>query len=107
MQRFQEEIDNLNFKYGGIKNLMGKPGAVVVVDALTDANAVREAEALGIPVFAVVDTNVNPTGINYVIPGNDDAIKSIQLLLSYFAKAVAEGAGAVKKEDKAVKKGDK
>ena len=107
VQRFQEEIDNLNFKYGGIKNLMGKPGAVVVVDALTDANAVREAEALGVPVFAVVDTNVNPTGINYFIPGNDDAIKSIQLLLSYFAKAVAEGAGAVKKEDKAVKKGDK
>ena len=107
VQRFQEEIDNLNFKYGGIKNLMGKPGAVVVVDALTDANAVREAEALGVPVFAVVDTNVNPTGINYVIPGNDDAIKSIQLLLSYFAKAVAEGAGAVKKEDKSVKKGDK
>ena len=107
VQRFQEEIDNLNFKYGGIKNLMGKPGAVVVVDALTDANAVREAEALGIPVFAVVDTNVNPTGINYVIPGNDDAIKSIQLLLSYFAKAVAEGAGAVKKEDKTVKKGDR
>ena len=107
VQRFQEEIDNLNFKYGGIKNLMGKPGAVVVVDALTDANAVREAEALGVPVFAVVDTNVNPTGINYVIPGNDDAIKSIQLLLSYFSKAVAEGAGAVKKEDKSVKKGDK
>lgn len=107
VQRFQEEIDNLNFKYGGIKNLMGKPGAVVVVDALTDANAVREAESLGVPVFAVVDTNVNPTGINYVIPGNDDAIKSIQLLLSYFTKAAAEGAGAVKKEDKSVKKGDK
>ena len=107
VQRFQEEIDNLNFKYGGIKNLMGKPGAVVVVDALTDANAVREAEALGVPVFAVVDTNVNPTGINYVIPGNDDAIKSIQLLLSYFTKAAAEGAGAVKKEDKSVKRGDK
>jgi len=107
VQRFQEEIDNLNFKYGGIKNLMGKPGAVVVVDALTDANAVREAETLGVPVFAVVDTNVNPAGINYVIPGNDDAIKSIQLLLSYFTEAVAEGAGAAKKEDKSVKKGDK
>ena len=107
VQRFQEEIDNLNFKYGGIKNLMGKPGAVVVVDALTDANAVREAEALGIPVFAVVDTNVNPTGIDYVIPGNDDAIKSIQQLLDYFTAAVAEGAGSVKAEEKPVKKEEK
>ena len=107
VQRFQEEIDNLNFKYGGIKNLMGKPGAVVVVDALTDANAVREAEALGVPVFAVVDTNVNPTGINYVIPGNDDAIKSIQQLLDYFTAAVAEGAGSVKAEEKPVKKEEK
>ena len=107
VQRFQEEIDNLNFKYGGIKNLMGKPGAVVVVDALTDANAVREAESLGVPVFAVVDTNVNPTGINYVIPGNDDAIKSIQQLLDYFTAAVAEGAGSVKAEEKPVKKEEK
>ena len=107
VQRFQEEIDNLNFKYGGIKNLMGKPGAVVVVDALTDANAVCEAEALGVPVFAVVDTNVNPTGIDYVIPGNDDAIKSIQQLLDYFTAAVAEGAGSVKAEEKPVKKEEK
>ena len=107
VQRFQEEIDSLNFKYGGIKNLMGKPGAVVVVDALTDANAVREAEALGVPVFAVVDTNVNPTGIDYVIPGNDDAIKSIQQLLDYFTAAVVEGAGSVKAEEKPVKKEEK
>ena len=107
VQRFQEEIDNLNFKYGGIKNLMGKPGAVVVVDVLTDTNAVCEAETLGIPVFAVVDTNVNPTGIDYVIPGNDDAIKSIQQLLDYFTAAVAEGAGSVKAEEKPVKKEEK
>ena len=107
VQRFQEEIDNLNFKYGGIKDLMGKPGAVVVVDALTDANAVREAQTLGVPVFAIVDTNVNPTGIDYVIPGNDDAIKGIQLLLDYFTEAVVEGAGSVKTEEKPVKKEEK
>ena len=107
VQRFQEEIDNLNFKYGGIKDLMGKPGAVVVVDALTDANAVREAQTLGVPVFAIVDTNVNPTGIDYVIPGNDDAIKGIQLLLDYFTEAVAEGVGSVKTEEKPVKKEEK
>ena len=107
VQRFQEEIDSLNMKYGGIKDLMGKPGAVVVVDALTDANAVREAQTLGVPVFAIVDTNVNPTGIDYVIPGNDDAVKSIQLLLDYFTAAVAEGAGSVKVEEKPAKKEEK
>jgi len=95
VQRFQEEIDSLNMKYGGIKDLMGKPGAVVVVDALTDA------------VFAIVDTNVNPTGIDYVIPGNDDAVKGIQLLLDYFTAAVAEGAGSVKAEEKPAKKEEK
>ena len=104
VQRFQEEIDALNLKYGGIKDLMGRPGAVVVVDALTDANAVREAQTLGAPVFAIVDTNVNPTGIDYVIPGNDDAIKSMQILLGYFAEAVSEGAGSVKPADAPKKK---
>ena len=104
VQRFQEEIDALNLKYGGIKDLMGRPGAVVVVDALTDANAVREAQTLGAPVFAIVDTNVNPTGIDYVIPGNDDAIKSLQILLGYFAEAVSEGAGSVKPADAPKKK---
>ena len=99
VQRFQEEIDALSLKYGGIKDLMGRPGAVVVVDALTDINAVREAQTLGIPVFSIVDTNVNPTGIDYVIPGNDDAIKSMQILLGYFAEAVSEGAGSVKQAD--------
>ena len=104
VQRFQEEIDALNLRYGGIKDLMGRPGAVVVVDALTDANAVREAQTLGAPVFAIVDTNVNPTGIDYVIPGNDDAIKSMQILLGYFAEAVSEGAGSVKPADAPKKK---
>ena len=104
VQRFQEEIDALNLKYGGIKDLMGRPGAVVVVDALTDVNAVREAQTLGAPVFSIVDTNVNPTGIDYVIPGNDDAIKSMQILLGYFAEAVSEGAGSVKPADAPKKK---
>lgn len=92
VQRFQEEIDELNRKYGGIKNLSGKPGALFVTDIMADVNAVREAKTLGIPVVAIVDTNVNPEGIDYVIPANDDAIKSLQLLLDYAAKAVSEGA---------------
>ena len=92
VQRFQEEIDELNLKYGGIKNLNGRPGAVIVTDVITDANAVREAKVLGVPVVALVDTNADPTPIDYVIPANDDAIKGLQLLLDYFDEAVAEGA---------------
>lgn len=100
VQRFQEEIDELNKKYGGIKDLNGKPGVIVVVDVITDANAVKEAKTLGVPVVGVVDTNANPTPIDFVVPGNDDAIKGLQLLLDYFTAAVAEGAGAAKKEEK-------
>jgi small subunit ribosomal protein S2 len=100
VQRFQEEIDELNMKYGGIKTLNGKPGAVVVMDVIADANAVKEATTLGVPVVGVVDTNANPTPISYVVPGNDDAIKGISLLLDYFVAATVEGAGSVKKEVK-------
>lgn len=92
VQRFGEEIVELNEKYGGIKNLNGKPGAVVVIDVMADQNAVREANVLGVPVVGVVDSNADPSAIQYVVPGNDDAIKGIQLLLDYFAAAVAEGA---------------
>lgn len=91
VQRAREEVEELNEKYGGIKHLNGRPGAVVVVDVLTDDGAVKEAKVLGIPVVGVVDTNADPSPIDYVVPGNDDAIKSTQLLLSYFADAVAEG----------------
>lgn len=99
VQRFQEEIDDLNHKYGGVKNLSGKPGIVVVVDVLSDANAVREAQKLHIPVVGVVDTNADPTGIDYVIPGNDDAIKGIELIIDYIAQAIEVGK-ASKKDDK-------
>lgn len=91
VQRFAEEIVELNEKYGGIKNLNGRPGAVVVVDILADHNAVKEATVLGVPVVGVVDSNADPTPIQYVVPGNDDAIKGVQLLLDYFGEAVAEG----------------
>ena len=98
VQRFQEEIDELNRKYSGIKDLSGKPGALFVTDIVADANAVREAKTLGVPVVAVVDTNADPTDIDYVIPANDDAIKSLQLLLDYVVAAINEG--VVKKEEK-------
>jgi small subunit ribosomal protein S2 len=104
VQRFQEEIDELNVKYGGIKDLNGQLGAIVVIDVITDANAVKEAKTLGVPVVGLVDTNANPTDIDYVVPGNDDAIKGVQLLLDYFTAAVAEGAGVQKPADKSEEK---
>ena len=81
VQRYAEEIEALNTKYGGIKDLMGRPGILFVTDAIADVNAIREAKTLGIPVAAIVDTNVNPEGIDYVIPANDDAITGVDLFL--------------------------
>lgn len=97
VQRFQEEIDLLNQKYGGIKELSGQPGAMVVLDTLVDINALREARTLGIPIVAIVDTNVNPDNIDYPIPGNDDALKAIEVYLELCVDAVREGLGAKEK----------
>lgn len=91
VQRFQEEIDLLNERYGGIKDMTEQPAAVFVVDAIQDKNAIKEAKTLHIPVFAICDTNVDPTGIDYVIPANDDAVKSVQLIVDYFTEAIKEG----------------
>ncbi|MBR3256723.1 30S ribosomal protein S2 [Candidatus Saccharibacteria bacterium] len=91
VQRFQEEIDLLNERYGGIKDMTEQPAAVLITDAVEDKNAVREAKTLNIPVIAVCDTNVDPTGIDYVIPMNDDAPKAEKLLLDYFVEAIKEG----------------
>lgn len=102
VQRFQEEIDALNLKYGGIKDMNGKPGALFVIDVIGDANAIKEAHTLGVPVVAIVDTNANPDLADYVIPGNDDAIKGIKLMLSYVAEAVKEGQKGEKSEPKDV-----
>lgn len=91
IQRFQEEIDEMNRLYGGIKDLNGRPGALFVVDILTEANAVREATKLGVPIVALVDTNANPSLVTYPIPSNDDAIKTIQLMVDYAKRAIEEG----------------
>lgn len=91
VQRFQEEIDTLNERYGGIKDMTEQPAAVIITDALEDKNAIKEAKTLGIPVFAIVDTNVDPTNIDYVIPANDDSVKATALILSYFTNAIKEG----------------
>jgi small subunit ribosomal protein S2 len=91
VQRYQEEIDLLNERYGGIKDMTEQPAALIVADVVTDRNAVREANTLGIPVFGIVDTNADPEGIDYVVPGNDDAIKGVELVINYFVEAIREG----------------
>lgn len=91
VQRYQEEIDLLNERYGGIKEMNEQPAAIVVVDAIQDKNAIKEAKTLKMPVFAITDTNVDPTNIDYVIPANDDAIKAVQLILDYIVAAIKEG----------------
>jgi len=96
IQRFQEEIDALTLKYGGIKDLNGKPGAVLILDVLGDINAIKEAKTIGVPVVAVVDTNADPTPVDYVIPANDDAIKGVDLLLDYISQAIEEGKSKAK-----------
>ena len=97
VQRFQEEIDLLNERYGGIKDMTEQPVAVIVMDTIQDKNAVKEANVLKIPVFAVVDTNSDPTAITYPIPANDDSVKSVKLMLDYFVGAVQEGKAKIKK----------
>jgi len=91
VQRYQEEIDALNEKFGGIKEMPSAPGALFVVDIVRDAIAVKEAKTLNIPVIALVDSNGDPSTVDYPIPANDDAIKTIELVLSYITQAIAEG----------------
>ena len=91
VQRFQEEIDLLNERYGGIKDMTEQPAAVIVVDAIEDKNAIKEANVLKIPVFAITDSNGDPSNIDYVIPANDDSIKATKLILSYLEDAIKEG----------------
>ena len=91
VQRYQEEIDLLNERYGGIKDMTDQPAAIIVVDANEDRNAIKEANGLNIPVIALTDSNVNPDGIDFVIPMNDDAIKATKLALDYFVEAIKEG----------------
>ena len=97
VQRYQEEIDSLNTRYGGIKEMRGKPGAVVVMGAVADRNAIAEARKLNIPVIAVCDTNADPTGIDYVIPANDDAIAVLQMIAAQLADGIKAGSAVAAK----------
>lgn len=85
------EMEKLEKSLGGIKNMGGLPDALFVIDADHEHIAIKEANNLGIPVFAVVDTNSDPDGVDFVIPGNDDAIRAVQLYLNAAAQAYKEG----------------
>ena len=86
-----KEKNDLEKSYGGIKTMETLPSAVFIVDPRKERNAVLEAKKLGIPVVAIVDTNCDPDDADYVIPGNDDAIRAIKLISSVLADAVIEG----------------
>jgi len=86
-----KEMIDLEKNYGGIKTMTELPAAVFIVDTKKEANAVKEAKKLGIPVIAIVDTNCDPDDADYIIPGNDDAIRAIKLISSVLADAVIEG----------------
>jgi len=85
------ETDKMNLVYGGILSLAETPDVLFVIDPKRERTAVKESQNAGIPVVAIVDTNADPTGIDYIIPGNDDAIKSVALLVRAIADAVEEG----------------
>ncbi len=89
--KLTKEMEDLERNLGGIKNMPGLPDAVFIVDPRKEHNAVLEAKKLDIPVIAIVDTNCDPDDADYIIPGNDDAIRAIKLISSVLADAVIEG----------------
>ncbi len=93
------ERDKLERSLGGVKDMKGLPDALFIVDVSHEEIAVKEARKLGIPVIAIVDTNCSPDGIDYVIPGNDDAIRSIRLYTQLAAEAVLEGRASAPRVD--------
>ena len=93
------EKQKLELNIGGIRNLNGKPDLLVIFDVVKDKIAVREAFKLNIPIVAIVDTNADPENIDYVIPGNDDALRSINLYKKYFSETIQDAINFQKNND--------
>ncbi|SEF45143.1 small subunit ribosomal protein S2 [Caloramator fervidus] len=91
VMKLRHEKEKLEKNLGGIKNMKKLPDILFIVDPRKEKNAVAEAKILGIPVVAIVDTNCDPDDVDYVIPGNDDAIRAVKLITSKIADAVIEG----------------
>ena len=87
----EQELEKLQRSLGGLKELTQRPAAIVIVDPRREELAIKEASRLGIPIVALVDTNCDPDPIDYVIPANDDAIRSVRLIVSRLADAIIEG----------------
>ena len=99
--KLKGEIEKLEKFMGGIKNMKGVPGAMFVVDPRKERIAIAEAKRLNIPVVAIVDTNCDPDEVDYVIPGNDDAIRAVKLIAGAMADAILEGRQGEQMSDKA------
>ena len=91
--KIKREIEKLNKSIGGIVNLNKLPDAIFVVDLANEITAITEAQKLGIPVIGLADSNVNPDGVDFLIPGNDDAIRSIEIIAAAIADACLKGSG--------------
>ena len=85
------ERDKLELSLGGIKDMGGQPDALFIIDVCKEDLAVKEANTLGIPVFAILDSNADPAGVDYPIPGNDDALRAIELYCDLFVEAILDG----------------
>jgi small subunit ribosomal protein S2 len=88
-----EELDRLEKKMGGLKEMKEKPAAIVIADAKEAGIALKEAARMGVPVVAIVDTNADPSSIEYPIPGNDDAVSSLHILFSCLGKYIVDAKG--------------
>jgi small subunit ribosomal protein S2 len=104
--KVEKDVAKLERNLGGIKDMRKLPGAIFLVDPNSERIAIQEANVLGIPVVAITDTNCDPSGVSYVVPGNDDAIKSVTLLAEYFAGAVSDGTRNSKVQSSGGKKGE-
>ena len=89
---FDKEHERLLRNLGGVRHMKDKPGAIFIIDPMKEHNAVKEAKKLGIPIIAITDTNCDPDDVSFVIPGNDDALKSIKLFAAAVADAFLDGA---------------
>ena len=99
--KFEKNVAKLNRALGGIKNMDGKPDLLFIIDTNREFLAVQEANKIGIPIIAVLDSNSCPDGINYPIPGNDDAMRSIEYYCDIISDAIIESRKNLKFEDKA------
>lgn len=97
----EAELRKLEFNLGGVADMQRLPDAVLIIDLKAEEIALREAERLGIPIIALVDSNCDPTPVDYVIPGNDDAIRSCELIVSTIGAGIEDAAAAWRVEEEA------